>query len=82
MVSEGHARSVEEGDGRRSRLVLESLGIGQPGESVDNRAKVSVANLLLMDGLAGESLRAAAAVRPPAAAIGGAEVEVIPRFRF
>src|SRR5690625_1511292 len=56
--------------GRHGRLVLESLGAGQAGEPVLHRVEVGVADLLLMSALARQGLVAAAAVGPPAAAVG------------
>ena len=66
---EEHACAVEEGDGRRSGLVLERLGVGQAGEPVDRGVEVGVADLLLVGALAGESLGTASTVSPPAATI-------------
>ena len=68
--SEEGSGAVEEGDGRDGFLVLERLGVGQAGEPVDDRVEVGVADLLLVGAFAGEGLFAAAAVGPPAAAVG------------
>src|SRR5699024_2031313 len=56
--------------GRHGSLVLESLGAGQAGEPVLHRVEVGVDDLLLMSALARQGLGAAAAVGPPAAAVG------------
>src|SRR5699024_8758793 len=70
VLGEEHQRAVEEPDGRHGSLVLESLGVGQAGEPVLHRVEVGVADLLLMSALARQGLVAAAAVGPPAAAVG------------
>ena len=62
---------MEEPDRGRGLLVLERLGVGQAGEAVLHGVEVGVADLLLLlISLAGEDLFAAAAVGPPAAAVG------------
>src|SRR5699024_3886214 len=67
---EERAGAGEESDGRHCVLVLERLGVRQAGVAVLHGVQVGVAALLLVGALAGESLLAAAAMGPPAAAVG------------
>ena len=70
MGGEEHACAVEERDRRRSSLVLERFGVGEAGEFVFDGVEVGVADFLLVSALPRQCLLAAAALGPPAAAVG------------
>ncbi len=61
---------VEEPDHGCSFLVLERFGVGQTGESVDDRVEVGVANFLFVSSFGSQCLLAASAMGPPAASVG------------